>query len=175
MNTLDIIILIPLLFGAYKGFTRGLIIEIASIVGLIAGIYCGVYFSDYAANLLQEHFELEGKILHFSAFITTFLAVIIVVHLAGKALEKVAGLVALKFANKMFGAGFGMLKWALIISVLIVIVEAIDSRFGMIPIETKQQSMLYKPIAGVTPMVIPSIKDSSWFIDELEQEYLNAI
>ena len=174
MNVLDIIITIPLLFGAYKGFTRGLIIEIASIIGLIAGIYCGVYFSEYAAGLIRQHFNLEGTMLQFASFTVTFLAVVIGVHLLGKILEKVAGLVALKLINKLFGAGFGLLKWAVIVSVLVVVVEAVDSKFGFIPKENKAKSILYEPISSITPLIIPAITDAVWFINQLEEEYLNT-
>ena len=39
MNYLDFIIAIPLVWGAYKGFQRGFIFEIAMIIGLVLGLY----------------------------------------------------------------------------------------------------------------------------------------
>ena len=39
MNALDILITLLLLYGAYTGFKKGLVFEIAMIVGLIVGIY----------------------------------------------------------------------------------------------------------------------------------------
>jgi membrane protein required for colicin V production len=169
VNILDIILLIPILFGAYKGFTRGLIIEIASIVGLVAGIYCGIYFSDYAARLIQEYTDLQGTILQFWSFIATFLVVILGVHLLGKTLEKVANLAALKLVNKLMGAGFGMLKMALILSVLIVIVESIDQRISFIPEKPKNNSMLYKPAAEMVSSLIPQLEKTDWHYENWEE------
>jgi len=58
VNTLDIILAVPLLYGLYKGFTRGLIVEIASLVGLVLGIYGGVHFSQKTAAVLGDHVNL---------------------------------------------------------------------------------------------------------------------
>lgn len=173
VNILDIIILIPLLFGAFKGFTRGLIIEIASIVGLVLGIYTGVYFSDYASNFIKQYFELAASALQFAAFITTFIVVVMGIHLIGKTLEKAANLVALKLINKVFGAAFGMLKFAVIVSVLVVIVESIDQHFEFIPKKTKEESKLYKPISSFIPTVIPSMKNTEWYFDDISNELKN--
>ena len=39
MNYLDFIIAVPLLWGAWKGFQRGIIFEIAMLIGIILGLY----------------------------------------------------------------------------------------------------------------------------------------
>ena len=47
MNYLDIIIVIPLLYGLIKGFSNGLVKEITGLLGLIIGVYVAVNFSSY--------------------------------------------------------------------------------------------------------------------------------
>ncbi|MBD79686.1 MAG: colicin V production protein [Crocinitomicaceae bacterium] len=173
MNVLDIIIIIPLLYGGFKGFTRGFIIEITSIAGLVLGIYCGIYFSDYAADFISQYFELGSSVLQFASFITTFVVIVMGIHLIGKALEKAANLVALKLVNKLFGAGFGILKFSIIVSVLVVVVDSIDQRFGFIPSESKNESKLYAPLASITPTLVPAIKNTEWYIDQLQEEILD--
>ena len=37
MNYIDIVILLFLLYGAFRGFSKGLIIEVATLAGLILG------------------------------------------------------------------------------------------------------------------------------------------
>jgi membrane protein required for colicin V production len=44
LNLLDIIILIPLLLFAYNGYKKGLIIEIATLIALVLGIYASIHF-----------------------------------------------------------------------------------------------------------------------------------
>ncbi len=42
MNWLDIGIAVPLVWGAYVGFKKGLVIELASLAALILGIYAAI-------------------------------------------------------------------------------------------------------------------------------------
>ena len=95
------------------------------------------------------------------------------IHLIGKTLEKAANLVALKLINKVFGAAFGMLKFAVIVSVLVVIVESVDQHFEFITKNTKEESKLYKPISSFIPTVIPSMKNTEWYFDDISNELKN--
>jgi len=52
-NHWDIILFIPLAFAAWKGFRKGFIVELASIIALIAGIYIAANFSEVTANKLK--------------------------------------------------------------------------------------------------------------------------
>ena len=56
MNILDIILLIPIAWFAYRGFTRGFIIELVSLIALVAGIFLAIHFSWFAAEFLADHF-----------------------------------------------------------------------------------------------------------------------
>ena len=53
MNFLDILILIPIAYGAYKGFKHGFVIELFTLLAILVGIYVGINFSDYVANWLN--------------------------------------------------------------------------------------------------------------------------
>ena len=63
---LDLIILIPILFGLYKGFTKGLILSLATLLGLLLGIYGGVKFSHITSRYLFEQFEIDIPLVAFS-------------------------------------------------------------------------------------------------------------
>ena len=47
MNVFDIIIASLLLFGFVRGIMKGLFLEVASLVALIAGVYGSIHFSLY--------------------------------------------------------------------------------------------------------------------------------
>ena len=84
MNFIDIILLIPLLWFGYKGFTKGFIIEIASLAALMLGIYGGVYFSNFVAKYLSQWFEIKSDYLPLISFSVTFLLIVIIVFLVGE-------------------------------------------------------------------------------------------
>ena len=153
MNFLDIIIAIPLLWGAIRGFLKGLIIEAASLIALGIGIFAGLHFSYYITSpigLKSEYAPLIG-------FIITFVLVVITVFLLAKILEKSINLLALGFVNKLAGAFFSMVKFAFILSVILMILEKADPFGSFIPTKTKDSSLLYSPLKSVAPAVFPLI------------------
>ena len=75
MNFLDILILIPLVIGAWRGFKKGFIIELFTFLALFLGLYAGIHFSDYAANAINESMEVYSDNLPVIAFTVTFLLI----------------------------------------------------------------------------------------------------
>ena len=58
MNILDIILGGILAWGAIRGFQKGLILQVASLVALVLGVYCSVEFSHIAADFLDKQFMI---------------------------------------------------------------------------------------------------------------------
>lgn len=157
MNFLDIIIAIPLLWAVYKGFRKGLVIEIASLAALILGIYGGIHFSDAVADFLKERFNWNSTYMPLISFTITFLGIVILVHLVGKVVERIVNIVALGIVNKILGAAFGFLKVAFILSVILIIFDGFDAKMNLIDKDKKEKSMLYKPLRSFAVTVIPKL------------------
>jgi len=169
MNFLDIIFIIPIIWFAYQGFKRGLIIELASLAALILGIYAALYFSYYAENFLVNNMNMDTEYVSIIGFIITFLIVVIIVYFIGKILEKVVNMVALGFLNKMTGGLFGILKAAVLISIVLLIINNFNDKF--ISKEKKENSFLYAPIAGIAPLLWQNLKDfDNEKIEELKED-----
>lgn len=160
MNYIDIILIVPLLWGLYKGFTKGLIIEAASIIALGLAVWGGIKFSDFLTVYMQEHFDWKTKYLPVVSFSVLFLGILIGVYAIAKLLEKVVKAVALGFVNKLAGGLFGMLKFGLIMSILIFVLNAIEKSVPFIPAGIKKESLLYEPVGKIAPLVIPGLKES---------------
>ena len=159
MNYIDIILIIPLLWGIYKGFSKGFIIQFATLGALILGIYGGIKFSESVSAYLQGFIEVDYQVLMLISFALTFLLIVIAIHFLAKALEKFVSLVALGFVNKLFGAIFGLLKTAFILSVVLVIINMADEQLKFIPLEEKSRSVLYEPISRLVPAIIPGTRE----------------
>ena len=95
MNILDIIILILLALGLINGLRKGFFVEVASLVALIAGVYGAIHFSDFAADFLMEKVDWNERTVNITAFIITFVVIVLLIALAGKALTKLADFAAL--------------------------------------------------------------------------------
>lgn len=158
MNYLDIIILIFLLWAAFRGFTKGFIIAVASLIALILGIYAGIHFSDFAAYLIVKWFGPETRHLTIIAFIITFIAVVILVHVIAWLTDKLVKAVALGFINRLLGVIFNSIKMAFILSVIISILNYFNAENHIIPEKDRESSILYYPVAAIAPAVFPYLR-----------------
>ena len=157
MNTVDIVLGIFLLYGLVRGFFRGFLTELASLVGLVAGIYGAIHFSYYAGEFLSQHVDWDIDIINLASLAITFLIIIFVVSLVGKMLTKVADFAALGIVNKLLGAIFGLLKSAFVASVIIMFFMTSNKTLEFVETETLEESVLYEPVAVIAPIILPSI------------------
>ena len=157
MGILDIILAALLLFGLVRGFMKGLFVEVASIVALIAGIYGAIHFSDFAADFLQSRFDWSEKTINIAAFAITFVIIILAISLAGKALTKIADFAALGILNKLLGGVFGALKIGLILSVILIVFDKMNRTIPFVDKAELEESVLYKPVKSLAPILFPSI------------------
>ncbi len=161
-NHWDIIVFIPLALAGWKGFRKGLIIELASIAALIAGIYIAANFSELIAHYIIEAFEAQGTWVGYVSFIITFAAVVFGVYALAKIIERAVNLVALKLVNKLAGACFGLIKMALILSIILNVVSWFDQ---LVPVMTKskpEDSLLFEPVLKAAPTLLPVLTESNW-------------
>lgn len=162
---IDIILVVFLILGAVKGFSKGLIAQLFSLAALLLGIWGAIRFSDYTATLLVEQFSFHNQYLPLISFAVTFAIIVIAVHFLGKLVEGLFDLTVLGVVNKVSGLIFGIIINAFILSVLIVLVEKVNVRMKFYSKEDAEKSYVYQPLSKLAPTVFPylnfeSIRDS---------------
>ena len=155
LNYFDIVIAILLLWSSYRGFTKGFLVMAASLAALVLGVWGAIRFSDLTAGLLIENLDFQSKYTALIAFALTFIAIVIVVHLFARAMDKLVKAVALGIVNRIAGLAFAVLRTAFLVSIVLVILNSIDRRAPFIPEEHKEQSLLYKPLSRLAPSIFP--------------------
>jgi len=159
MNYFDYILVCPVLYGLYRGFTKGLILELASLVALVAGIYGAMHFSSITFGYLNDVLEIEPSYLQLASYGLTFLLIVLVITLTGKVLTMLVKMVALGFVNRLMGAVFGGIKALLILSVLLMFFDRLNNQFGIVKDEIVDASVLYNPILTKSQGIYPSIME----------------
>ena len=157
MNTLDIILSTILLFGLVRGFIKGFFLEITALLALALGLYGAIHFSYFAANFLKNHLAWSEKYIHITSFAITFVIIVLLISLSGKLLTKIADSAALGFMNKIFGAVFGIAKIGLILSVILIVFDRMNSTLTFVKEENLNSSVLYSPVKNLAPLIFPSI------------------
>ncbi|MBA3901600.1 MAG: CvpA family protein [Bacteroidetes bacterium] len=168
INKFDIIILAPLLWGLYSGYRKGFIIEAASLVSLVIATWGGVKFSGYASELLTEEYGFETQFLPVISFLLVFLAILVGIHLLAKLIQGLLKLAMLGTVNRVFGALFSCLKYAVIVSVFIFMATSIIDEGDIItPIE-KEETYLYQHVSKLSYTLVPALKEQ---VTELKETY----
>lgn len=132
MNEIDIGIAIILGIGLVRGLMKGFILELTSLLSVILGIIGAFLFADLVESYVVNYLDWEAKYIQLTAFLITFLVIVIAVSLVGKALTKLANAIALGMLNRLAGGLFGLLKMALIVLVLVLIVNTINKKTGFL-------------------------------------------
>ena len=116
MEKIDFIIAIPLIWGLIIGFKKGLVLELASFAALILGVLGALSFSDFVGEKLSAIISISPEYFGLASFFTTFVLIVVGVFLLARIIDKSLKLIALGMVNRILGALFGLLKYALITS-----------------------------------------------------------
>jgi membrane protein required for colicin V production len=170
----DIIFLTILVWAAYRGFSKGVILQAATLAALFLGIFGAIRFSDYTSTLIIDHTSMSGEYLPLISFALTFIVIVVVVHLLARVLEKLVDAVALGFVNRLAGAIFSMTKFALIISVVLVILNTIHAKYSFLPQDKIEKSLMYKPLSKFAPSIFPYLKfnNPAEILQDVREEFL---
>ncbi len=155
MSVIDIIILIPLIYGLIRGLFRGLFKEIASLLGIVFGLVAARLWADSVAAILMSMFESSETIMLPVAYILIFIIVAIGLNVLAFFIEKLLSFAMLGWLSKLAGGLFGMLKFWLIISVLVLAFDAINQHVKLVDDVTISKSVMYQPTKNLLAKCLP--------------------
>lgn len=168
MNFLDLIILLPIAYVAYRGFVNGFIREVMGIIAIVLAVYVTFEYMGIISSIVAPYVENRDHATIVTG-IVMFIGIIVIVQLIGAAIEKFFKVVQLSFVNQLFGLFFGALKSAIFISAILLLLAGI----GIPSEETVSNSATYPVVISVAPAafdvvagIIPGTDD---FINTIER------
>src|SRR5690606_29426927 len=161
---IDVVLAIILIIAVFQGFKKGFILELASLVGIVAGVYGAIHLSHFTATYLSRFFCWNEQTVNLASFAVTFILIIGAVHFLAKGLTKMIDFAMLGIVNKLLGSLFGFLKTAFILSVIFMFFNTVDQTISFLGEETKEESVLYTPISSIAPFILPTLLQE---IDEM--------
>lgn len=165
MTTIDIIILIVLGAGVIIGFMKGFIRQLASILGLIVGLLAAKALYTSLAVKLCPTVTDSMTVAQILAFVIIWIAVPLIFTLVASVLTKAMEAVSLGWLNRLLGAGLGALKYLLLVSLVVCVIQFIDTDSQLISQTKKEESLLYYPMERFAGMFFPAAK-------EVTQQYI---
>lgn len=156
MSYLDLFFGLVLAWGAYSGFSKGLIKELASILGVIIGVLLAKNYYPYLDIKLKPIFESEAGFISILSAILIFLLTIMVFKIIAKFLTKFLKIIALGLLNRIIGSVFGIFKTVMLLCILVFIFSNINNVTGIIKAEKLSQSFFYSKVEKINSLIIKS-------------------
>ncbi|MBC6991408.1 MULTISPECIES: CvpA family protein [Hymenobacter] len=119
MSGFDILLLLPLGVGAVKGFRRGLVLEVASLLAFVLGVVGGLMLLNDAIPLVRHYVGDAFGALPLVSFVLVFALIVWGVHLLGGFLKTAVHLTPLGVLDNVLGGAAGVVKWVLGLSLLL--------------------------------------------------------
>ncbi len=159
---IDVIFIILILVAIFKGYRKGLIVALFSIVAFIVGLAAALKLSAVVAVYLQNTVSISAKWLPFISFALVFLVVVLLVNMGAKLIEKSFEMALLGWANRIGGIFFYIILYLIIFSIFLFYAEKIHL-FNEATIQSSKTFPFVKPfgpkIIDGFGKVIPIFKD----------------
>ncbi len=159
---IDIIFAVLIVVAIIKGYQKGFIIAVFSIIAFIIGLAAALKLSTVAAAYLKDSVNVSARWMPFLAFAIVFFVVVILVRLGGKLIEKAFQLVLLGWLNRIAGIILYATLYIIIFSIFLFYAEKLQ----LIRPTTIQSSQTYNFVQPWGPIVmdnfgkvIPVFKD----------------
>jgi membrane protein required for colicin V production len=180
VHPVDIIVLLASVFFVVKGYQKGLIVEVITLIALLLGIIAAMQLAGQVSDLLADTFS-HAEWVFYAGYLLSFLVVFVGVQLIGSALEKVLKATRLNFINRILGGMGGLFKILFLVSLIFWLLdqaEGLDASF-------KSEVFSYQYAAPIAPWLInkvtayfPILKDliaeAEAFFKNLNQEIQNS-
>ena len=156
MNFLDLIILIPLIWCGIKGAKNGLVMEVLSLLALVAGVYVSLRFS----YLVGKWFSISGEHARIICFVIMFAAVAVGLYFLGKVLSRWANNSSLGLFNRIGGLVISFGKVFVILGILVYFCNKIDPEETILSKEKRDESFSFRFIERTTYQFWPIMQET---------------
>lgn len=147
---LDIIFAAVIVLAVFKGYQKGLIVGLFSLVAVIIGLAAAMKLSAVVAVYIGKAVKISDEWLPVISFAVVFLIVIILVRLGAKAIERTVEVAMLGWVNKLAGVVLYVAIYTIIFSVLLFYAE----QMKIFQPETISKSVMYSFVQPWGPKVI---------------------
>ena len=159
---LDIIFAALIVFAVLKGYQRGLIIGLFSLVAVIIGLAAAMKLSVVMADYLGKAVNISNQWMPVISFAVVFLLVILLIRLGAKLIEKTVEMAMMGWLNKIGGIILFAAIYITVFSVLVFYAEQLK----LLKPDTIDKSVTYSFIQPWGPKaingfgsVVPLFKD----------------
>ena len=147
---IDLVFAVFIVLAVIKGYSRGLIVGLFSLVAVIIGIAAAMKLSVVVAGYIGREVKISEQWLPVISFIIVFIVVLLLIRLGARAIEKAVQLAMLGWLNRLGGIILYLVIYILVLSVILFYAE----QMHLIKQETINASISYEFIRPWGPKLI---------------------
>ncbi|WP_295989550.1 CvpA family protein [uncultured Alistipes sp.] len=160
MNVLDLIVYLALALAVWDGWRRGVVLQLASLVAVAAGIWLAARFGSPVGAWLR----LDDAVAPAGGFAAVFVATMIAVALAGRLLRRLCRFAGLGMLDLVLGVVVAAVKYLLVLSVLFSLLERADADHALVDERTVEESRWFRPVASLSDFMRPLLDRAGEYV-----------
>lgn len=147
---LDIIFAIFMVLAVIKGFQRGLIVGLFSLVAIFIGLAAAIKLSAVVAGWIGKNVKISEQWLPVISFAVVFLVVVLLVRLGANAIQKMVKAIMLGWVDRIGGIILYVAIYIMVFSVLLFYAEQVK----LVQPEVTKKSVTYSYVQPWGPKAI---------------------
>ncbi len=158
VSLFDFLISGVLIWGIYKGYIQGFIIQTIALFVLLAGVFVGAKMAFTFYDIIIEKSTVALPNFPVIVFAIIFCFVVFASNYVAIIVQKQVMSIPKPITTRILGAFFGAIKYMFIISVMLLFVDRLDKNFEIVTDKEKARTILYQPVLKFAPRILPRLK-----------------
>ncbi|MBR2261432.1 MAG: CvpA family protein [Paludibacteraceae bacterium] len=156
MFALDIILLALMVFAIVRGCMKGLVMEVASLLGIVVSAFIAKNYGVALMGGIVSFLGWQTEMNSIVSIVIIFLLSMLLVRLLAALVAKVLKIAMLGWLDKLLGGVAALAKCLMIMGVLLYAFDKMNNMIHLFEEEDLAKSKLYEPVKSVAYIVFPS-------------------
>ena len=156
MNVIDLFVCLVLLVAVWNGWRRGFILQICSLVAIVAAVWLAAHLGPTAVGLLHIRTEYAAVV----GFVAVFIVALLLLSLLARIVRRIFQFAGFGLLDRVLGVVVAVVKYLLVLSVLFKALDRLNVDHLLLPAETIASSRTWSPVCGVSERLLPFVDEA---------------
>lgn len=166
MNIIDVVVAVVFVYAAWKGWRRGFILQVFSLVSMFIGVWLAAQYGTTVGEVLR----VDERFRFVAGFLVVMLAALLLVSVAGRMVRRVFRFAGFGTPDSMLGAAVAVVKYMLLLSVGLSMFDTVNADYRLLERGVVESSRTYRPVMELSDKVFPSLEWVKEQLDEYKKE-----
>ncbi|RLD71717.1 MAG: hypothetical protein DRJ10_19190 [Bacteroidetes bacterium] len=158
VSLFDFIIVGIMIWGIYKGYIQGFIIQTIALFVLLAGVFVGTKLSMVIYEMVIDKSMVSLPNFPIIIFAIMFGFIVFASNYVALIVQKQVVSLPKPITTRVLGAFFGAIKYMFIISIMLIFIDRLDSGYPFVTPKEKSRTILYEPFRKFAPTILSRLK-----------------